>query len=305
MEQSKSQNICQVSGEQTQVKILNIFFRTRPISWSPSRFQLSSGIASTTARRPWMDRWRTSPIEVNFKLNMLNVSSYIDDRVDLCWKQYCFSDPRRCNPQSWNQHALPWQDHRDAGQGSPAGVRLRHWSHRSCHPLCQAPLHPLPPRSALKTIFWQLLCWFSVALHLNSGMDMLSLAGSVSHFMNCLLSSCPTPSAVVPDQMHKKRSRNKSKKSAKQSPLAPSDRWGLLATRYRSRHDSCLWVNDESLWWDKIWQMVEKDMIKKMDGRWLDNKIGDWDWWTVDEMDENSVFPFIDNCWYTYVKKET
>ena len=55
-------------------------------------------------------------------------------------------------------------------------------------------------------------------------MDMLSLAGSVSHFMNCLLSSCPTPSAVVPDQMHKKRSRNKSKKSAKQSPLAPSDR---------------------------------------------------------------------------------
>merc|ERR1719431_1261690 len=59
--------------------------------------------------------------------------------------------------------------------------------------------------------------------HYLQGMDMLSLAGSVSHFMNCLLSSCPNPSAVVPDQMHKKRSRNKSKKSTKQSPLAPSD----------------------------------------------------------------------------------
>jgi len=65
------------------------------------------------------------------------------------------------------------------------------------------------------------------------GMDMLSLAGSVSHFMNCLLSSCPTPSAVVPDQMHKKRSRNKSKKSAKQSPLAPSDsvEWASLTPK--------------------------------------------------------------------------
>merc|ERR1719382_930611 len=69
--------------------------------------------------------------------------------------------------------------------------------------------------------------------HYLQGMDMLSLAGSVSHFMNCLLSSCPTPSAVVPDQMHKKRSRNKSKKSAKQSPLAPSDsvEWASLTPK--------------------------------------------------------------------------
>ena len=57
------------------------------------------------------------------------------------------------------------------------------------------------------------------------GMDMLSLAGSVSHFMNCLLSSCPTPAAVVPDQMHQKSCIwNKSKKSSKQSPLTPTDR---------------------------------------------------------------------------------
>merc|ERR1719282_848720 len=69
--------------------------------------------------------------------------------------------------------------------------------------------------------------------HYLQGMDMLSLAGSVSHFMNCLLSSCPNPSAVVPDQMHKKRSRNKSKKSAKQSPLAPSDsvEWASLTPK--------------------------------------------------------------------------
>jgi len=55
------------------------------------------------------------------------------------------------------------------------------------------------------------------------GMDMLSLAGSVSHFMNCLLSSCPNPTAVVPDQMHKRRNRNKSKRTTKQSPLTPTD----------------------------------------------------------------------------------
>ena len=58
--------------------------------------------------------------------------------------------------------------------------------------------------------------------HYLQGMDMLSLAPSVSHFLNCLLSSCPTPSATVPDQIHKKRSRNKSKKSSKQSPLTPT-----------------------------------------------------------------------------------
>ena len=41
------------------------------------------------------------------------------------------------------------------------------------------------------------------------GMDMLSLACSVSHFLNCLFSSCPNPTTTVPDQIHKKRSRNR------------------------------------------------------------------------------------------------
>jgi len=66
------------------------------------------------------------------------------------------------------------------------------------------------------------------------GMDMLSLSSSISHFLNCLLSSCPTPTCTVPDQIHKKRSRNKSKKStSKQSPLAPTDsvEWANLSPK--------------------------------------------------------------------------
>merc|ERR1712142_726870 len=56
------------------------------------------------------------------------------------------------------------------------------------------------------------------------GMDMLSLSCSISHFLNGLLSSCPTPSCTVPDQIHKKRSRNRSKKAtSKTSPLTPTD----------------------------------------------------------------------------------
>ena len=65
-------------------------------------------------------------------------------------------------------------------------------------------------------------------------MDMLSLSCSISHFLNCLLSSCPTPSCTVPDQIHKKRSRNKSKKTnSKQSPLAPTDsvEWANLTPK--------------------------------------------------------------------------
>merc|ERR1719295_896490 len=65
------------------------------------------------------------------------------------------------------------------------------------------------------------------------GMDMLSLSGSISHFLNCLLSSCPTPSCTVPDQIHKKRNKNKSKKSTKTSPLAPTDsvEWANLTPK--------------------------------------------------------------------------
>jgi len=65
------------------------------------------------------------------------------------------------------------------------------------------------------------------------GMDMLSLSSSISHFLNCLLSSCPTPSCTVPDQIHKKRSRNKSKKSSKVSPLTPTDsvEWANLTPK--------------------------------------------------------------------------
>lgn len=57
------------------------------------------------------------------------------------------------------------------------------------------------------------------------GLDMLSIACAVSHFLNCLLSSCTNPSVNVPDQINsKKRSRNKSKNNRnKQSPLVPSD----------------------------------------------------------------------------------
>jgi len=103
--------------------------------------------------------------------------------------------------------------------------------------------------------------------HYLQGMDMLSLAGSVSHFMNCLLSSCPTPSAVVPDQMHKKRSRNKSKKSAKQSPLAPSDsvEWASLTPKTlwaQIRHEAKNYFN-WTLEQDNVDSLVEAFNVNK------------------------------------------
>merc|ERR1719348_1726389 len=66
------------------------------------------------------------------------------------------------------------------------------------------------------------------------GLDMLSLACAVSHFLNCLLSSCPNPSTVVPDQLNsKKRSRNRSRNKSKQSPLTPTDsvEWATLTPK--------------------------------------------------------------------------
>jgi len=66
------------------------------------------------------------------------------------------------------------------------------------------------------------------------GLDMLSLACAVSHFLNCLLSACPNPATTVPDQLNsKKRSRNRSKNKSKQSPLAPSDsvEWASLSPK--------------------------------------------------------------------------
>jgi len=66
------------------------------------------------------------------------------------------------------------------------------------------------------------------------GLDMLSLASAVSHFLNCLLSSCPAPNTVVPDQLNsKKRSRNRSRNKSKQSPLSPTDsvEWAMLTPK--------------------------------------------------------------------------
>ncbi|XP_023320484.1 clustered mitochondria protein homolog [Eurytemora carolleeae] len=66
------------------------------------------------------------------------------------------------------------------------------------------------------------------------GLDMLSLACAVSHFLNCLLSSCPAPNTTVPDQLNsKKRSRNRSRNKAKQSPLTPTDsvEWAMLTPK--------------------------------------------------------------------------
>jgi len=65
-------------------------------------------------------------------------------------------------------------------------------------------------------------------------LDMLSLASAVSHFLNCLLSSCPNPSTTVPDQLNsKKRSRNRSRNKSKQSPLSPTDsvEWATLTPK--------------------------------------------------------------------------
>ena len=100
------------------------------------------------------------------------------------------------------------------------------------------------------------------------GMDMLSLSCSISHFLNCLLSSCPTPVCTVPDQIHKKRSRNKSKKSSKASPLAPTDSvewanltpktlWQQIKTEAKSYFDWNLGV-------DNIDSFVEMTKLTKL-----------------------------------------
>merc|ERR1719295_714061 len=100
------------------------------------------------------------------------------------------------------------------------------------------------------------------------GMDMLSLSCSISHFLNCLLSSCPTPSCTVPDQIHKKRNRNKSKKSTKASPLAPTDsvEWANLTpkTLWAQIKNEAKSYFDWNLPCDNIDSFVELSKLSKL-----------------------------------------
>jgi len=100
------------------------------------------------------------------------------------------------------------------------------------------------------------------------GMDMLSLSGSISHFLNCLLSSCPTPSCTVPDQIHKKRNKNKSKKSTKTSPLAPTDsvEWANLTpkTLWTQIKNEAKGYFDWNLPCDNIDSFVELSKLSKL-----------------------------------------
>jgi len=100
------------------------------------------------------------------------------------------------------------------------------------------------------------------------GMDMLSLSGSISHFLNCLLSSCPTPSCTVPDQIHKKRNKNKSKKSTKTSPLAPTDsvEWANLTpkTLWAQIKNEAKSYFDWNLPCDNIDSFVELSKLSKL-----------------------------------------
>merc|ERR1712079_609998 len=100
------------------------------------------------------------------------------------------------------------------------------------------------------------------------GMDMLSLSCSISHFLNCLLSSCPTPACTVPDQIHKKRSWNKSKKTSKVSPLAPTDsvEWANLTpkTLWQQIKNEAKSYFDWNLPCDNIDSFVEMIKLSKL-----------------------------------------
>jgi len=100
------------------------------------------------------------------------------------------------------------------------------------------------------------------------GMDMLSLSGSISHFLNCLLSSCPTPSCTVPDQIHKKRNRSKSKKSTKTSPLTPTDsvEWANLTpkTLWTQIKNEAKGYFDWNLPCDNIDSFIELSKLSKL-----------------------------------------
>merc|ERR1719481_1844515 len=98
---------------------------------------------------------------------------------------------------------------------------------------------------------------------------MLSLSCSISHFLNCLLSSCPTPSCTVPDQIHKKRSRNRSKKAtSKTSPLTPTDsvEWANLTPKslWAQIKSECKAYFDWELTHDSMEAFVESLRITKV-----------------------------------------
>jgi len=101
------------------------------------------------------------------------------------------------------------------------------------------------------------------------GLDMLSLSSAVSHFLNCLLSSCPSPVTVIPDQLHsKKRSRNRSKKQTKQSPLTPTDsvEWASLTPKalWAQVKNECKSYYDWDLSMDSIDALTETLSITKV-----------------------------------------
>ena len=98
---------------------------------------------------------------------------------------------------------------------------------------------------------------------------MLSLSSAVSHFLNCLLSSCPSPVTVIPDQLHsKKRSRNRSKKQTKQSPLTPTDsvEWASLTPKalWAQVKNECKSYYDWDLSMDSIDALTETLSITKV-----------------------------------------
>jgi len=101
------------------------------------------------------------------------------------------------------------------------------------------------------------------------GLDMLSLACAVSHFLNCLLSSCPNPSTTIPDQLNsKKRSRNRSKNKTKQSPLTPSDSvdWANLSPKslWAQIKSECKAYYDWELTHDSMEAFIEALQITKV-----------------------------------------
>ncbi|KAK2711731.1 clustered mitochondria protein homolog [Artemia franciscana] len=71
------------------------------------------------------------------------------------------------------------------------------------------------------------------------GMDMICLSAAISHFLNCFLSSCPTPQALtatdeILSKISKKKSKRKGNKPSQSGPNGPNTEgleWSLLTSK--------------------------------------------------------------------------
>ncbi|KAG1650869.1 Clustered mitochondria [Nymphon striatum] len=101
------------------------------------------------------------------------------------------------------------------------------------------------------------------------GVDMMNLSAAISHFLNCLLSSCVAPhSPLSPDELPTKNNKKKGRKKGKVNPLAIHDNneWAMLSPKlFWTQIKTELKVYfDWTLESDSVDEMTEKYNIHKL-----------------------------------------